>query len=1478
MSIVAGRQIDSVSFDETILCTIEDNKDKDKGKYIVHYQNASFPAYSQTTNYMNGTKVYVTVPNGDWDQQKIIIGKYTSEDTTPFVFTLPFDAMFDMTGNLVSNDDEDVALGMLLANSPVGENDDKKTHTRLSNNNFEMLGSPVKTTFINETTAVEKDENYLDDFVFKYNKNNYNNEQNYTHIYLNTMPQGDNLDDLQMQGFYKLEQPIGGLDMLGIQADFTTWTREAVVGDFGIAVQVGFTQPAAVEYYEKNTNSSTGNVKDYDIKKAKDVVEVHTFILSNKDMYGNPYNFESNYTQQQVYQIKDLGQITHIRIAFYQDGNFRNIYNERIGILNSEFAEEATETEHDITDLLPENLFVCNVYICAGCELSSLDDDILEIYTNDSKTYNKKLNNSMSNSNASTLSNNKLIKTRWVHLLEDKTPIDVVKGTDKYLDNFVLHWYQYDVSNTSVDARLGPFWKEVKTVEYNGTSDNYEEMFEFTLTPDINKQQEKVVLIIDVDDRWYQSNILYFDNEEIVPNNDTLRYENAIDIVAEDGTFGNYFVYSENGDLEENKFANDLRYMYVAFDNDEDGVIDINRDKLYEGNGVDNFGDYEKVVWTLPLNEDSMLQFYYDGLTEENYAGDGNFTQNSYYVDKTRRKIYVPYRTCPKYKVNGHYYPNRTENTVACSFELNGRLYKTEKEYTFGYSGTMGTDQTIVIDFAEYDPILQQYYSSDRNAVYLNDSKSDSIYLRLRLMDETGTVVDLNTTPDENNGGKRPTEITWFWAATSYIDESGDTKCYLDYEGENAQEANNKGDGVLPNDISDEIPPGLVMVPQEDTQYVKLEKTNKFGMDQLYVVGAKIKLANDVTCDLITYFAIPVALDEKYSHISGPVKVNYLTNGEPYFYNVVYKLFEYKITEGNLSTLGKTAQQVPDVHWAITQGDDFKGAIVNGKDQARLNPFPLYIENAWLYGVNCYQDISKADKPNSTTDVYDPATGSEPANLDNTTGTILWTQPIPIFINRYPSGTLNKWDGKELIIDNKESTIIARGIAAGKKESDNTFTGVIIGDWYNNSDKPFPDTTGVYGMFHGQTSYALMDDGTAYFGRSGMGRIEIDGNNATLQSAGYEEYSGMKIDLGGKTDNGYGDYSPLSPYYSMPYIDMVVRDSKSEEPIQQVILKATSGGSKIELRGIVADKEDTLNKDQMGTILLTNAPDEHPFGITLDSKNQFYVDWDGYMYSNTGQIGGWYIDNHTISANAISNNPETNKNKNTQTSRKNTFSTVVLDDSGIIRVGLKQYKTVGENGYVDRQQLADKETYQNSIVIDGSTDAAYIAINLPNLKKCDKSGIYLKEDLSFNFNSENDDIRGPIFIYDPTVEEGKDDTLLGTIGMLYGSTQVKIGETTKWVSTTNIGIKTRQYEDLNKYTSINKDNVMVNPSIVLESARNVRISSSEGDNIDDSGADHIYLQTTNGKYSTIDMQAKKILINGVNIISETTNKPVAYFA
>jgi hypothetical protein len=45
--------------------------------------------------------VYVTIPEGNFDNQKIIQGKQTSETEKPFIYVTPLDKMLDITGNVL---------------------------------------------------------------------------------------------------------------------------------------------------------------------------------------------------------------------------------------------------------------------------------------------------------------------------------------------------------------------------------------------------------------------------------------------------------------------------------------------------------------------------------------------------------------------------------------------------------------------------------------------------------------------------------------------------------------------------------------------------------------------------------------------------------------------------------------------------------------------------------------------------------------------------------------------------------------------------------------------------------------------------------------------------------------------------------------------------------------------------------------------------------------------------------------------------------------------------------------------------------------------------------------------------------------------------------------------------------------------------------------------------------------------------------
>lgn len=73
---ILSKRLESLEYDQTIICRIVDNSDADKGHYIVRYGEAKFHAFSENTKYQIDDNVYVTIPKGDFTRPKLIISKY----------------------------------------------------------------------------------------------------------------------------------------------------------------------------------------------------------------------------------------------------------------------------------------------------------------------------------------------------------------------------------------------------------------------------------------------------------------------------------------------------------------------------------------------------------------------------------------------------------------------------------------------------------------------------------------------------------------------------------------------------------------------------------------------------------------------------------------------------------------------------------------------------------------------------------------------------------------------------------------------------------------------------------------------------------------------------------------------------------------------------------------------------------------------------------------------------------------------------------------------------------------------------------------------------------------------------------------------------------------------------------------------------------------------------------------------------------
>lgn len=257
--------------------------------------------------------------------------------------------------------------------------------------------------------------------------------------------------------------------------------------------------------------------------------------------------------------------------------------------------------------------------------------------------------------------------------------------------------------------------------------------------------------------------------------------------------------------------------------------------------------------------------------------------------------------------------------------------------------------------------------------------------------------------------------------------------------------------------------------------------------------------------DLTAYLPVPITTIEN-GYITGTTQVIYLSNGDPVFSKEAYHLYD--------SIIEKQSD------WAIKSNgsSNYIGELKQSKKTKEyfLYPLTFFVKEAPLYGVQ--------------------------ASID---GSIVWTQPILVLQNKYPSAMVNKWNGKTLEIDETNGTILSTMVAAGKKEENNTFSGVLMGDCSPSGSDDSLRATGLYGFRQGKQSFAFKEDGTAFIGESGFGRINFDGTKGEIKSSSYDTGTGLLINLKDNYISSYNnkketiriDGSSNSSYFKVNTID-----------------------------------------------------------------------------------------------------------------------------------------------------------------------------------------------------------------------------------------------------------------------------------------------------------------------------------------------------
>lgn len=900
---------------------------------------------------------------------------------------------------------------------------------------------------------------------------------------------------------------ISGFTRLGVSANFKSLLSnfDVVSGSYGIKLVV---------YSE--VVDKPGSKKD----------TVYVLDFNSADMIGNPYQFEDFFSQEKVFDISYINRVKRVDAYFYQGNNFIDG--------NGDLIPSYVSTGDDIsgTIALPHNLFVDGIKVYLGYDKNDFKDETLMIYTDDSLGYHYSLEGQENKPSE----NRKTVQLRWIHKVSENE-FTLITNNDIDNQKYEVNWFRYSPGWEDVDKYAGKNWEKI--------SINITRPMECQFDPDITKQKEEIKAIGIIRDgslasidgktealeKAYVSNLLTFENEEEVPDNKTWEAASALQIRCEDDSEGNYYIYNQNGKINNQGIGQGyVRYLKA----------------YYKGAEItSDLGSLDYIKWYIPAEKSMMI--YTDALGKEN-DGDPKpevvlYKQVNYKLITRKPKDGIM-NTTQGYSIGNQWTYQNSNNTVRCQVSIDGVIYEAVEELRFGKSGTNGTNVTLVLEL-------------DDNANALTAIEDEKISVSLWMYNEEGARTGFTDTTAP--------VIEWAWYKES------DTK-YMEF-------SVNKSN------------PAQVFITS---------KTNAVPEDNYFILQATYN-------GLTSYLPIPLKSDGT-SFIEGAREVIYDHQGIPSYYNDVYNLY-YLEENGKYQKVSSLSTAKPNSTWELTC--DGKGTEENTINSY----FPTLKKTKYGMALSAAAFYAKgySDKV-CVKGFYDD---------------YAWSQPILIMQSRYDFAMLNDWDGT-LTLDKDNGTILSTMLGAGRKNSDNSFSGVLIGDIKQGTDQQSASSlTGVYGLQDGRISYSLTEDGKATFGKKNQGQIIIDGNKSTIQSANYhtDEYdknNTFKKDEKGNYLNSEGEITKDPKEYVSIYsagtlidlddgfIDMKYPDkgkiklSSKEAPYFQII---SSKGNPLINIGISENNANNFIQSDSGTAGSIKLDlSEGSFDVQANEKMQFLID------------------------------------------------------------------------------------------------------------------------------------------------------------------------------------------------------------------------------------------------------------------------------
>lgn len=930
-----------------------------------------------------------------------------------------------------------------------------------------------------------------------------------------------------------LDTPIWKWENLNGSTTFDT-TRLGIQADWKVLLSKY--HPIRGTYGFKIVITGVSGSTDTTTSVEKEVIHYFT----NKDMYGNTYSFNVPYNQQKVIDISEFLNIHSIVIYFIQDFDFTDQLNK---IITYDLDESKRPPN------IPPNIVFTNLFVALGVSAEDIKQDTALIYTYDSKSYTG-LEEIVYDEETGvrigskwSCEDQKNINISWVHhekdrysVIDDQEKLYTQRDRSNKSKTHVF-WYRYDYKATDEEnifpnqdieydneewplldvytdwiAEQDPVIDSVSDMtRYGGVNWTFlpyaTDQFNFILNPRGDKSREKLKVVIQHDGIHTTSKEIIFRNTrdidgEVSTNarndfvvlktfklkktlNDDKEWTGSYSAI-EDGSVNAFYIYDENNKVligeDGISLAQKNYYLQIQVRNADTNKYEPLKCYTSNLNGV-IVPTGTDISWSFPRTYSMINSYSYVDQYDALYFGIDPINDIERYENFKQNTI--------KFTVASSFNNRNLDNTIGAIITRADKEYYIKKEFLFGRAQGLGHDFLPVIEvlYPYGDPCLIAGSTAEfliGCAVYnkdgtLHDAPSTLSFNWKELSNKSNLVYSISQDSEELEGY----QITDYFSAVAEDerDESFISK-YRGYQG-NVIKARLKAslDGII-------YPPIF-----------------------------EVTVNNAASYPLTVRKSFMVCTDSSYKqarHITVPNRIEFKSDGaNPIFYNGKFNIDAYVENEN------KEIEYIKEYpEWNINNNKLFN-----------LQPHAVYDENHTEIGTTYSLRFNINGRPQWTDELLKEDYYTYLYYTSNEG--IYVAQSLSFDRNYYSSSLVNDWDGASLTWDNENGAILSTMIAAGVKDNNNKFTGIMMGDWHTRGDESL-DVPGLYGYDKGKQSFGFKTDGTGFIGNSGGGRIEFDGNRALITNASETCYINLNPKQRSFTNSNTDSYSSNFLYCKTP--------------------------------------------------------------------------------------------------------------------------------------------------------------------------------------------------------------------------------------------------------------------------------------------------------------------------------------------------------